>query len=535
LNVPSFVPTAVGLALVAAVSGLALYTVRLYFDRLEQLVLQVEEEEEAQAKTRRSEGFLLAEEEGNPDPMLAQASRELDAARLALNRGEADTASTYLDQSETWCRRASDAVERQVAACAFCEEAFPRLKARGAALNETSAALFDVQVQLQQLHDSAAWQGVAGNRDRGTELLEALQPLMQQAAEDQAADRQRYFHAEDLLVHVEQQLAHAGQLFDAVEGRLGALNEARDAARELTAKAENELAAMQKYVDAHRNILGEDQERMARSAEEWFATLQGETAVSTPHWPRIHRRLQQGLQAIAESRQEAEKDVAAYRRLIEQLHQVHEEARKVKTVLDQHLEDRPQANRRYAEAERVLGRIDAACETGEADWEGLLKQLDDVRGDLSDADRLAQADLDLARQAREAARNAEQTIRHAQEFYRHGVSASVSVARDRLERARRELRGQDYESALESVADAQHEARNARDLAARQAKEKQREVMRRRLQQAAGAVLHAAIAVHAAQSGRSHSRVPLPPRRIPTRPIPTRPTFPSRMWGSGSR
>jgi uncharacterized membrane protein YgcG len=490
----------------------------------------------ADAVEKRKQGLALREEEGNPDPMVAQGRHELEAAGMALNRGESDDADAYLDQAEAWARDAAEVIRRQEEARLYCEGAVPARSQRAAALEEHRRRADTAMERLKAGYAAASWEGVSGNVVRAAQVLDGLPALLERARAESTPETQRYFHAEDLLVHIEQQQEQAAALLDAVERRLEELQEEREICAGLRHEVETRARELEACLAAHRRALGADVRALADTAHEARRHAQEEEAAALPHWPLVRNRLELALRDLGETMETAQTEVAAWEEVEQALAATERELSSLDDLLRRHHEDRPQANRLGEEARRTWELIRREAQEPGAPWDDLAARLRDVSARIDQARRLAEQDISLARQAAEAIQAGERDTQLARAYYQSGVRADADAADRNLQRARQALRQQQYEAALEEAGEASREAQAAVSRARRLARERQRIQTQQRMAQTASILVQAAAAYAGARqgssSGRRHLSMPTPPLRIASPHIPNRPTFPSRGGGS---
>ena len=491
------------------------------------------------AAARRSEGLQLVEEDGNPDPMIAQGSQECDAADLALDRAAWETAEGHLAQASIWDERAREAIRRQEEARAYCGEALTACTARLQDLAGQAQSAEDTLGQLAALHAEASWADVAGHRDRAVRILESLSPMLESASS--SADHQRYFHAEDLLHHMAQQAEQAAVLLDDIRDRLRDLDACQASCREGLAARETALASWKKRGNEHRHILDPDWETAWSRARDMMERIQDGMAEDRPNWPAVADRLAQLEQAVAEETADLEDAVAGHAAFTDAYDVVKAEVDSVQRWLDERSEDRPGANRMADGAAEALVALAGEKTSFRGAWAEAVKRLDRIGADARAARTLGERDVQLAGEARQIMHQAQIRVQEARSFFREGVSADGATAQRWLSEAMGAFGRQAYEDAIERSGKAMDEGSASLQRAEQRAREKRRARNRRRMERLATTVIHAAAAYHGARRGsrRSwHTR-----RHVESKAMPSRPTFPSRTftpkappprWGSGT-
>jgi len=126
-------------------------------------------------------------------------------------------------------------------------------------------------------------------------------------------------------------------------------------------------------------------------------------------------------QGAAAALRQGQEDIEGFRRVSEKLDQVRQKAQAVGGLLEQEDKDRPLANQRYSAAVDALARFEGG-DGAAAGWDGLLKRLVEIDGNLDRADALAREDISLANAAIAAIAEAERAIRAARAFYELGFT-----------------------------------------------------------------------------------------------------------------
>ncbi len=501
--------------------------------RLGKALTNIDEVEQLTTE-QRAGGLALTEDEGNPDPMIAQARQECSAAEMALNRGESGPAETYIDQACTWDERARDAIQRQQEAKTYCAGALTARTQRGGQISEKLNQAQTHREQLDQLFAPDSWRNVAENISQAEQVLSALAPLLEKARS--ANETQQYFHSEDLLIHIEQQHEQAAALLDAVGAQLKKLSEEREDCGDLAHELSAQLEELDTFVDEHKHIVGADVQALASTARELKASAEANTSQERPHWPEIFRRLEQAHRGVKEALAQAKAEVRSYQLLQARVKQCTTAANELKDLLDHHREDRPQANRAYAAARKQLEPLRKQLDDNDGDWLELLERIGDVAGDMDAARQLAMEDISLARQAEKAMEEAGRRVQRARAYYQEGISADASSAERAINQAQRDYRQQRYESAIDLAAQAAQESRTALDRANQRARERRRIRNQQRMAQVASVLVQATAAYAGASRGSRRSSLPRMqrPRRVSPPPLSSRPTFPSRTWGRRS-
>ncbi len=474
----------------------------------------------------RRGGCLLSEDGANPDPLLRQARAEHEAARLALGRGETDYAERYLEQCFSWCEQARQGMARHVAARTFCEETAPLLHRRAERYVADMQAAEARRQQLEASFAAESWADVAEALEGARGVFEACRPLMVGVEEAVAADRQHYFHAEDLLVHVEQQLALGETLLDALAARDAHLHKTRDTVLRGAEEVEQARERVANAIREAPHALSECTLNLFREQEKEWATTRAALSEPRPNWPQLERQSRAALAVFRGLLQQVVDEARAHDEGLLLLKRLRETDAEVGARLQQHHEQHDRAQKLHEETRQALGQIEKEVAAPRIDWLDAVSRLTDLHDRFQRAARWAFDDESLTRQAVREIREAEEDVHAAQGYYRLGVSADSSAAEAHLRQARHAMVSRNAGDALEHAAAASDDARRALQAALRAARQQQALTQR-------GIVRFDFEAADDLSRERAESEeVSFEP--IASRPIEERPTFPSRTWTSAS-
>ncbi len=224
------------------------------------------------------------------------------------------------------------------------------------------------------------------------------------------------------------------------------------------------------------------------SAEKSRQQLQSLLNQSLPDWPQIRQVLARALEEYAIAQNQAETDVRLYQELSSTFDRVRQDASRVGAFLAGHEEDRLAANQHYQAAENALIQVQSEIAGSSGEWARWLEQIRGAAADLAHAERLAQEDIRLARQAEAEIQEAERTIRKARAYFSMGVTLNTLGAEDQMSQAEQLYRSQNYEQAIRTAGAAIQQVREAHTVAVQQAHWRQMQVdaERRRYSAASG-------------------------------------------------
>lgn len=505
---------------------------------------------ETNVAEHRQAGYRLCEQGGNPDPVLADGRRGHQAAAEAIRQGDAAAARHQLDLVQRAVAAARDLVRRQVEAKARCLQQLP---ACAEVTRQLQPRLQTAQLQRQTLErefDRDSWSTVEGNLEQAQALYDTLEATRREAASAAADDTQAYFqavHLLDRLAGAQQQIAG---LLSAQESRLHELTALRQRCLARRDELANRAGQLASYVASHARSVGGDAQRLYRAALEEQARVVAAGQQTRPHWPRISSGLDQALQAVAAAQEKAAHDVRQHELFVAQLEAARSEVHRIGTFLRSQAADRPAVNQRFQEASRNLEHL-AQVGGGPqpADWQLLLRLLNEATAVLTKVEQAAQQDIRLAQQAASALAEAQRACQQAGAFFKLGISADVTAAESQVAQAGRLLEAQSYEQAIQMANTAAAAARSGLEQAQRLAEQKQRQMDEERRQQEAAAQRLAAAQRAAANAppgtpsaqatpgpapAGSANPASIPPPSTSSPPDPSHKGTSTTTWQSGS-
>jgi hypothetical protein len=153
-------------------------------------------------------------------------------------------------------------------------------------------------------------------------------------------------------------------------------------------------------------------------------------------------------------------------------------------ALNRQQSDRPRANERCREAERLLEVAASLLRAPKPDPRQIDRVIEAIETAVARGEELAAEDERLSRQARAAIDEADAVIRRATSWYAEGVRADIRAAKAACDTAKRLLDQQRYEDAIRAAADASQQARLAYATATAEAdrRRQRREAEQRRRQ-----------------------------------------------------
>lgn len=330
---------------------------------------------------RRSEGLLLAEPAGDPDPLLAEAASDYQGAVDALDRAEPTPAQQQLDDAHALL----DDVDRQVATqWRFHQSRDQWLHQQREAVRDLMSRRRTVRSELEKLeqrHHPDAWQLVRDAGDELDTLIDAIEQLVSEAETESGPARQHYLRAQQLLDEAERTRPTAQQLADSVSQRLAELEEAASQCRSRWTQQGDESRRIERVLQT--SIADRPQSnRRYQQVQRTLQAVQDELDQPRANWPAIQRQLD-----------DVERDLQTVDRMVQQDLRLAEQA-------DAEIREARQEVRRC----QSFYQTGVSAQTGQA--EGDLRSAEQARQrqDYEQAIQLANAAEQTARAALESAR-----------------------------------------------------------------------------------------------------------------------------------
>lgn len=445
----------------------------------------------------RKGGLLLTEPEGNPDPVLEQMDTQHHDALEALKRADAKAAAQALDQAFALGKKARDLMERQIAARALCAKELPIRRSEAQRLRQAVGDAQTPRNALEQHFARGSWQGVADNLVQARQIHGAADTLLDHAAAAESA--QHYFRATDLLTQAYQQQSQVQLLVAGVAQCLQQLIALRETCGRRRQEISDLARQVQTFVATHPRVVRSPVRGRFDTAEAHWRQVRTQMDLGRPDWPTCQKQMEEVTNEYHAALKDAEDDVRRHQQLFARLNDAGRDAERIGLFLQQHHEDRPEANQLYQSAVAALSRLRQEGDAGRSDWGDLLRQVEAAAADLKKAEKQAQEDLRLSERASAEIASAEQELYRAQSYSARGITADWQSAENLLLQARETLLRQAYEQAIEQATKARQSARNAHDLAVQRVQqEEQREDQERRRREAQEAAAAAQAAAHSA-------------------------------------
>jgi len=178
-------------------------------------------------RTKRAEGWLLAEPGANPDENIAVGRHEVELAAQLLDAGETAGARAHVERAEKANAEALALLESIVAAKAKVDDLLPSCVARLEALTGRRGQAVRSLEEIAAAYADSSWGDLADNVARADEGLARVRTLVAEAQVAAEQSRQHYFRAVALVEEAIRQEDWVEGLYGAIMDRRAELDELR--------------------------------------------------------------------------------------------------------------------------------------------------------------------------------------------------------------------------------------------------------------------------------------------------------------------
>ncbi len=424
-----------------------------------------------QVADQRKSGLRLDEEGGNPDHSVGQTFQKLEAVRKAVHDGDPQAALEHLQAAQTLLDQSQQTLDGVLKAKELCEKDQPQRVGETQRLREAMSQYEAFESELKRSFATTSWQAVAGNLVQARTLLGTFDRKAQEVAA--AASQQKYLLGARLLGQLTQEQQAVFQLMSGVGDQLAALKALREECQNGARSLEERAHATKRYFTQNDQATGAMARGTLASAEQSRQQLESLLNQSLPDWTKVRPVLARALEEYAIAQSQAETDARLYQELSTTFDRVRQDAGRVQAFLAGHEEDRLAANQHYQAAANALSQVQSESTGSSGEWARLLGQVRGAAADLAHAERLAQEDVRLARQAEAEIQEAMLTLGKARAYFSMGVTLNTQDAESQVSQAEQAYRSQDYEQAIRTASAAIQQVRQAHTVAEQQAYSRQ--------------------------------------------------------------
>lgn len=207
---------------------------------------------EQKVRTKRAEGWLLAEPGADPMAHVVKAREHVDLAAQLLDAGETDGAVAHVQHAERHAAEAIAILESIVAAKVKIDNLLPGCVTRLEALVNRRAATVQALEHLAGAYAERSWADLADNVAKADEGLERIRLMIAEAQEAAAPARQHYFKALALLEETVRQESWVEGCQTAVTDRRQELDGLRASLPQRAAASGRQINSLEEQLDRQR-------------------------------------------------------------------------------------------------------------------------------------------------------------------------------------------------------------------------------------------------------------------------------------------
>jgi len=262
---------------------------------------------EALVRTRRAEGWLLAEPGADPATHIAAARHHEQVAAGLLDAGEVEAAAGHLDAADREVGETLALVENVAAARKRCEELLPTLVAR---LDGFATARQTATDALRWLAAAAAddsWDDIADNVAKADEALSRARALVGEARVAAEPGRQHFFRAVALFEEAARQVDWAFGCLSAIGERQREIATLAEVLPGRIADSGERFAGLSERLDRQRTDRARANEQ-CREAGRLVEVAQRSVRVDRPDFPRTAQVVDAADVALARAVELADDD-----------------------------------------------------------------------------------------------------------------------------------------------------------------------------------------------------------------------------------
>ncbi|MBI1743913.1 hypothetical protein HYR54_12735 [Candidatus Acetothermia bacterium] len=430
--------------------------------------------------TLRTQGFLL-QEEGGPDPLCDHAAEGLKALRQAFDNADKEKATTVLDELTQLLNFIGTKLDHTVEAKEKIPGEAENLRDHIAELQQLAKETAPALDELKKNFAPDSFKTESDNINEVTEALEQCEKHIALALSKAEPKCQEYLGAMELLTQVDQAQKQCEALLNAIPNKLKELQNAREQAQVLHTQITQNSSPLAQFIKENSFSISSETDGRFSELQNQLQQLTPQLSELRPDWPALLQQLQGLSQMLSLIAEQARHEQETFQKLSQLSPQLQSQLAATKKFLDEHTEDRAEANSDYQKAHEFFSDIQAGLKQGKANWAELTKKA--IRAtELNElALSLAKKDVELYEKAMHEVRDAQGKVETSTgQNFGYGVNADLFPARQALNSALSALRVGNYEQALQLAEASERTAAHAVNTAYDQAQQMQEEFYRQR-------------------------------------------------------
>lgn len=449
-------------------------------------------------------GAFLLQEEGGPDPLCDHAADGLKTLRQALTATDAEAAKRVLAELAELLGFIEKKLDQTVEAKEKIPGEAARLRQRTVELRQLAKAVAPALAELNEKFALDSFKTESDNIDEVTAALEQCEKQIALALGKADPSRQEYLGALELLTGVDQAQTQCDALLKAIPEQLKGLKALREQAPALHAQVLQKCEQLAQFAKENAAIVSQQTDAQLGASQNTLQQLTQCLGEPRPDWPVIVQQLRALSQALDLTTAQALEERAIYQKLTQLAQELQSKLAITKKFLDEHTEDRAEANSDYQKASEFLADIQDGLRQGKSNWTELIKKAIRATELCELALSLAKQDVELYAKAMSELREAEHEIAAGGRDFGQGIHADLQPAREKLNLALSELRAGHYEQALNLADEADRKTAEAATRASAEAQRLEDELRERRrnAEMARAAITIAGVLLSSGSRGR---------------------------------
>lgn len=445
--------------------------------------------------------FLLNEENGNPDNLLAEANDHFTKAKAACLAGELDKAADEKAMAEKSATDANALVDTILAAKAFVEKQLVPVRTSLGKLQGDIPGATTAVTALKAEFLAKNFPGEPEKLDNANAVSDSTEAEL--AKVKKAYEEQRYLAARKRLETVGGNIQSATDDLVEIHTRLAKLRELRSHSRNIVKQSADLSAALATKLETNSFTTSEATDLAYKRQMPVLGIQQIDVVKDITDWPAAADNADKLLAALKAVDKAIDDEKAQYQNAVSAVDKLSAAINDAASYVRDGDTRRP-AKDALAAANDSLAAVQSSIKRAKSDWASIARKANEAKSKATEAKSLAIADKEKADAARSAISSARSNINSTPTSYQRGVTADLSGAWSQLRSAESSLSSGNYEQAISqarnasSAADSAQRAAEARVAAIIAEEERRRREEERREEERRAAARRAAEAAAAA-------------------------------------
>lgn len=450
--------------------------------------------------------YILNEDGGNPDNLLADANDHFAKAKKACLAGELDKADDEKKKAEKAAADANALVDAIFAAKALVEKQLVPVRSSLGKLQGDIPGATTAVTELKAEFLGKNFPGEPEKLDYANKISDSTEAEL--AKVKKAYEEQRFLAARKRLETVGGNIQSATDDLVEIHTRLGQLRQFRLHSRKVVQQASDLSGALSTKLSSNSFTTSETTDQAYQRQQPVLANQKADVAKDITDWPAAADSADKMLAALKAVDKAIDDEKAQHANAVSAIDALSAAINDASSYVRGSDTRRP-AKDALSGASDSLAAVQTSIKRAKSDWASIARRANESKSKAAEAKRLAIADKEAADSARSAISSARSNIGSTPTSYDRGVHADLSGAWSQLRQAEQALGSGNYEQAVRqarsasSAADDAESSARARVDAILAEEARQRRLEEERREAAARAA--AAAAAAAAEASRRSS------------------------------